>query len=93
MAYNFHLVDREQVYLMPPSLRDWLPEELCDPRSRLARLVAAKARLEKETAEVALVKEAKIGARSVEEEETAKRSGGASPGALTRPQTGKRKRT
>lgn len=27
MAYNFHPVDREQMYLMPPCLRDWLPED------------------------------------------------------------------
>jgi transposase len=27
MAYNFIPVDREQSYLMPPSLRDWLPED------------------------------------------------------------------
>lgn len=26
MAYNFRPVDREQMYLMPPSLREWLPE-------------------------------------------------------------------
>ncbi|MFZ5777124.1 MAG: hypothetical protein ACOY3C_03155 [Bacillota bacterium] len=77
MAYNIHPVDREQVYLMPPSLRDWLPEELRDPRSRLARLVAAKARLEKETAEVALVKEAKISARSVEERGDGQKEAGA----------------
>ncbi|MEW6724412.1 MAG: hypothetical protein AB1331_05755 [Bacillota bacterium] len=27
MAYNIHPVNREQVYLVPPSLRDWLPED------------------------------------------------------------------
>lgn len=26
MAYNFRPVDREQMYLMPPCLRDWLPQ-------------------------------------------------------------------
>jgi hypothetical protein len=26
MAKNFIAVDREQVFLMPPSLREWLPE-------------------------------------------------------------------
>ena len=26
MAYNFVPCDREQPYLLPPSLRDWLPE-------------------------------------------------------------------
>lgn len=26
MAYNFIPVDREQIYLMPPSLQEWLPE-------------------------------------------------------------------
>jgi len=26
MGYNFRPVDREQMYLMPPSLREWLPE-------------------------------------------------------------------
>ncbi len=26
MAYNFYRLDREQMYLMPPSLREWLPE-------------------------------------------------------------------
>lgn len=27
MGYNFIECDREQIYLLPPSLRDWLPEE------------------------------------------------------------------
>jgi transposase len=27
MAYNFRILDREQMYLMPPSLREWLPED------------------------------------------------------------------
>jgi transposase/ribosomal protein S8E len=27
MAYNFFPVDREQMYLFPPSLKDWVPEE------------------------------------------------------------------
>jgi transposase len=27
MAQNFIGVDRDQVFLMPPSLRDWLPED------------------------------------------------------------------
>lgn len=27
MAYNIRTVDREQMYLMPPSLREWLPEK------------------------------------------------------------------
>lgn len=27
MGYNFRLVERDQQYLMPPSLRDWLPED------------------------------------------------------------------
>jgi hypothetical protein len=27
VAYNIHPIDREQVYLVPPSLRDWLPED------------------------------------------------------------------
>lgn len=27
MAYNFRLLDRDQMYLMPPSLREWLPED------------------------------------------------------------------
>jgi hypothetical protein len=27
MAQNFIECDREQVFLMPPSLREWLPEE------------------------------------------------------------------
>jgi len=27
MAYNFKMVDRETDYLLPPSMRDWLPEE------------------------------------------------------------------
>ncbi len=26
MAQNFIACDREQVFLMPPSLREWLPE-------------------------------------------------------------------
>ena len=26
MAYNFLSSDREQPYLMPPSVKDWLPE-------------------------------------------------------------------
>lgn len=26
MAYNFIECNRDQMYLMPPSLRDWLPE-------------------------------------------------------------------
>ncbi len=26
MGYNFRIVDRDQMYLMPPSLREWLPE-------------------------------------------------------------------
>jgi hypothetical protein len=26
MAQNFIAVDRDQVFLMPPSLREWLPE-------------------------------------------------------------------
>ena len=25
MGYNFRPLDREQQYLMPPSMRDWLP--------------------------------------------------------------------
>jgi hypothetical protein len=65
--------------------RDELPEELRDPRSRLARLVAAKARLEKEAAEAALAQEAKISARQAEE--TGKKKRGRKPG------TGKRRRT
>jgi hypothetical protein len=28
MPQNFLDCDREQVFLMPPSLRDWLPEEV-----------------------------------------------------------------
>ncbi len=27
MAYNFLVCDREQVFLMPPDPRDWLPED------------------------------------------------------------------
>jgi transposase len=27
MAQNFRDCDREQAFLMPPSLRDWLPED------------------------------------------------------------------
>jgi len=27
MAYNLHPVDREQMYLMPSCLRDWLPHD------------------------------------------------------------------
>lgn len=27
MAQKFIGVDRDQVFLMPPSLRDWLPED------------------------------------------------------------------
>lgn len=27
MGYNFIECNREQIYLLPPSLRDWLPEE------------------------------------------------------------------
>lgn len=27
MAYNFFRVDREQMYLFPPSLKDWVPED------------------------------------------------------------------
>jgi len=27
MAYNFRPVNRDQLYLLPPSLRDWLPED------------------------------------------------------------------
>jgi hypothetical protein len=27
MAQNFIACDRDQVYLMPPSLRDWLPHD------------------------------------------------------------------
>jgi len=27
MAYNFHPVNRKQMYLMPPSIQDWLPED------------------------------------------------------------------
>ena len=27
MAQNFIECDREQVFLMPPSLREWLPED------------------------------------------------------------------
>ena len=27
MAYNFLACDRKQVFLMPPDLRDWLPED------------------------------------------------------------------
>ena len=26
MAYNFLPAERDQLYLMPPSLRDWLPD-------------------------------------------------------------------
>ncbi len=28
MAYNFVAADREQLMLMPPSVADWLPEDL-----------------------------------------------------------------
>lgn len=27
MAYNFTGRDREQIFLLPPSLREWLPEK------------------------------------------------------------------
>jgi hypothetical protein len=27
MAQNFLLCDRDQVFLLPPSVREWLPEE------------------------------------------------------------------
>ena len=27
MGYNFRPVERDQQFLMPPSLRDWLPED------------------------------------------------------------------
>ena len=27
MAYNFLESNRDQMYLMPPSIRDWLPED------------------------------------------------------------------
>lgn len=27
MAYNFLAVERDQIYLMPPSVADWLPED------------------------------------------------------------------
>jgi hypothetical protein len=27
MAYNFLPAERDQLYLMPPSLRDWLPND------------------------------------------------------------------
>ena len=27
MAYNFLPLNRDQMYLMPPSLREWLPEK------------------------------------------------------------------
>jgi hypothetical protein len=27
MAQNFIACDREQAFLLPPSLRDWLPED------------------------------------------------------------------
>jgi len=27
MAYNFRMVHRDQMYLMPPSLKEWLPED------------------------------------------------------------------
>jgi hypothetical protein len=26
VAYNFHPVDRDQMYLMPPTLKEWLPD-------------------------------------------------------------------
>ncbi|MBI5096106.1 MAG: IS1182 family transposase, partial [Nitrospirae bacterium] len=26
MAYNFKEYDRDQIYLMPPSIREWVPE-------------------------------------------------------------------
>jgi len=27
MAYNIKTINREQIYLMPPSLEEWLPEK------------------------------------------------------------------
>jgi hypothetical protein len=27
MAYNFVIPERDQLYLLPPSLSDWLPED------------------------------------------------------------------
>ncbi len=27
MAYNFRILDRDQMYLMPPRLKEWLPED------------------------------------------------------------------
>ena len=27
MAYNIKTINREQIYLMPPSLQEWLPEK------------------------------------------------------------------
>jgi len=58
---------------------DELPEDLRDPRSRLARLRECKARLEREAQEAALAQEAKISARQAEEEETGKKKRGRKP--------------
>ena len=72
---------------------DELPEELRDPRSRLARLMAAKARLEKEAAGAPLAQEAKISAARRRKRRQVRRSVAASPRILIPPRTGKRRRT
>jgi hypothetical protein len=34
VGYNFISCDRDQQFLMPPSLDDWLPKNLCVPGTR-----------------------------------------------------------
>jgi hypothetical protein len=45
MGQNFVGADRDQVFLLPPSLRDWLPEDhLVKAGRKLGRFCRLKAR-------------------------------------------------
>jgi transposase len=58
---------------------DELPEDLADPKSRLARLRECKARLEQEAEESAQIQRAKIEERMKEEERSGKKRRGRKP--------------
>ena len=72
MAYNFLPCDRNQSYLLPPSLVDWLPEYLRDRNNRIDRLKACQERLDCEQAEARQAQQDKIDRRKAKEEATDK---------------------
>ncbi len=79
MAYNFIECNRNQQYLMPPSVKEWLPEEMRSRSSRLKRLKECKERLERQAIEVAEKQQEKIDIRRQEESEQGKKKRGRKP--------------